>query len=114
MHESPYSDLSSKWNYKSPLRSDFARRLALLEIDVLVAKGFGLSLDHLLLIYNLQFPVLQQYERVDLYDTKGKRLPNTARKDPGGTLACTRKSRHFFEEERRGVNEKEIKVFRRI
>jgi hypothetical protein len=88
-HESPYGDLSSKWNYKSPLRSDFARRLALLEIDVLVAKGFGLSLDHLLLIYNLQFPVLQQYERVDLYDTKGKRLPNTARKDPGGTQLRT-------------------------
>jgi hypothetical protein len=30
------------------------------------------------------------------------------------TLACTQKSRHFFEEKRRGVNEKEIKVFRRI
>ncbi len=29
-------------------------------------------------------------------------------------IACTRKSRHFFEEKRRGVNEKEIKVFRRI
>ncbi|MCB1144033.1 MAG: hypothetical protein KDK54_17415 [Leptospiraceae bacterium] len=93
--ESPWKDLDSKWNWKSPLRSDFARRLALLEIDVLVAKGFGLSLEHLELIYTLQFPVLQQYEAVDEYDSRGRRLPNTARKDPGGTqLREARKRRN--------------------
>lgn len=68
-------DVQPNWSAHTPLRSDADRRIALIEIDAIVAVMLGITADELLTIYRTQFPVLQKYEREALYDTNGRQLP---------------------------------------
>tara|TARA_B110000503_G_scaffold44920_1_gene73373 strand:+ start:7220 stop:11905 length:4686 start_codon:yes stop_codon:yes gene_type:complete len=62
---------ASEWNMTIPLRTYFERRLALIEIDVLVSMSIGLTIEELILIYKIQFPVLYQNEEDTWYDQRG-------------------------------------------
>ena len=68
----PWNTLTEEWNHNTPLRNYFERRMALVEIDVLAAMALGLTLDELIMMYEIQFPVLQQNENDTWYDRHGR------------------------------------------
>lgn len=67
-----FKRLAKKWDYDTPLRTDYERRQALIEIDVLVAMALGMTLEQLNLIYRIQFFVLHSYEDNTWYDQNGR------------------------------------------
>ena len=67
-----FTALRPEWTWDTPLRTDYERRQALVEIDVLVSMALGMTLEQLKTIYRIQFPVLQNYEADTWYDRNGR------------------------------------------
>lgn len=72
LNSTRFTNLAAEWSWHTPLRTDYERRQALIEIDALVAMELGLTCDELCAIYRIQFPVLRQYERNTWYDRNGR------------------------------------------
>ncbi|PLS25162.1 hypothetical protein BLI708_11115 [Bifidobacterium imperatoris] len=67
-----FTQLTREWDWNTPLRTDYERRQALVELDVLASMALGLTLDELIDIYRLTFTVLKSYEDDTWYDANGR------------------------------------------
>ena len=67
-------DVDRKWSIETPLRRDFERRLALIELDALAALTLGLSAEQLCSMYRAQFAVLRKYEHKMVFDAEGRKI----------------------------------------
>ncbi len=67
-----FRSLRPEWSRNMALRTDYERRQATLEIDVLVSMELGLTIEELCSIYRIQFPVLRHNERNTWYDRNGR------------------------------------------
>ncbi|WP_435282062.1 hypothetical protein [Streptomyces koelreuteriae] len=75
----PLESVAPTWERSTPLRSERARRSALVEIDALVAVWLGMDVDALIAAYRGRFPVLQKYEAASWFDAEGWKLASYAR-----------------------------------
>ncbi|MBF6340662.1 hypothetical protein IU450_32920 [Nocardia abscessus] len=78
-HLRPLNGISETWNPSIPLRTEFERRAALVEIDAIVAVWLGIDVDSLIAAYKGKFPVLQKYDAASWFDSSGSKLANYAR-----------------------------------
>lgn len=103
--------VNDSWDFEVPLRTELSRRLALIEIDVLVAQAFGLSLEQLIELYEIYFPVAQKKERNTYYDSNGsivwisaKGTNNIGLLDAAGKKWSRAAWQEFLEPQRRDVS----------
>jgi hypothetical protein len=66
--------IAPEWDMKTPLRTDYDRRMALVEIDALVALMLGLTAEQLCAMYRSQFAVLRKYEWEMFFHPDGHKI----------------------------------------
>ncbi|MFJ9715686.1 class I SAM-dependent DNA methyltransferase [Streptomyces sp. NPDC101213] len=70
--------VTTEWEYATPLRTEYERRAALVEIDGLVAVWLGMSADELIAIHKARYAILADRESNMWFDANGRQLA----KDP--------------------------------
>ncbi len=72
LSNSRFSSLSSSWEWGYALRTDYERRQALVELDVLTAMALGITFEELKTIYRIKFSTLADNESDTWYDANGR------------------------------------------
>lgn len=67
------ADVDQTWTTRVPLRSERARRSALVELDAIVAVWLGIAEEELRSMYE-RFAVLNEYESAMWFDSRGRRI----------------------------------------
>ncbi|MFF7145775.1 hypothetical protein ACFZB5_31975 [Streptomyces nodosus] len=62
------------WERDTPLRTEYARRAALVEIDALVAAWLGIDADTLIAMYRARFPIMQDFDQVTWFDAHERKI----------------------------------------
>ncbi|MGC5540117.1 class I SAM-dependent DNA methyltransferase [Streptomyces griseus] len=68
------ADLTRTWEYTTPLRTEYERRAALVELDALVSVWLGITSEQLVAIYKSRYPVLSDYESEMYFDADGRKI----------------------------------------
>ncbi|MEV5862104.1 hypothetical protein AB0L83_20590 [Streptomyces sp. NPDC052071] len=66
--------ITATWRRDTALRTEYARRAALVEIDALVAVWLGIDADTLVTMYRARFPVLQGYDDSTWFDSSERKI----------------------------------------
>ncbi|MFF4966649.1 class I SAM-dependent DNA methyltransferase [Streptomyces sp. NPDC001037] len=66
--------LTPTWQSDTPLRTEYERRAALVELDSLVSVWLGIAADQLIAIYKSRFPLLAEREAEMYFDSHGRRV----------------------------------------
>ena len=74
-------EVTPDWRWETPLRTDFDRRHALVEIDAITAIMLDITAEELCTIYRTQFGVLRKYEKAMRFDANGRQVPNEVLKE---------------------------------
>jgi len=70
---------SKVWSTRTPLISWFDRRVGQIELDVLTAMAFELTLEELISLYDTDFSVLKTNDNNTFYDSKGNIIFTTSK-----------------------------------
>lgn len=70
----PLHDVTPDWQHDTPLRSERARRSALVEIDALVAVWLDISAETLVAMYGARFPIMQDFDEVTWFDAAERKI----------------------------------------
>ncbi|MEN3608021.1 class I SAM-dependent DNA methyltransferase [Plantactinospora sp. ZYX-F-223] len=71
---SPIGEVGPVWTMDAPLRSEFVRRAALVEIDSLVAVWLGIGIEELLAALRARYPILTEREEKMWFDSAGRKI----------------------------------------
>lgn len=66
--------VTPEWLRDTPLRSEYARRAALVEVDALVAVWLGINADTLVTMYRARFPIMQDFDLVTWFDANERKI----------------------------------------
>ncbi|CAM3483584.1 class I SAM-dependent DNA methyltransferase [Stackebrandtia soli] len=74
----PLTAVGSEWRYETPLRTEYARRAALVELDALVSVMLGITADQLVAIYRSRFSILSHRESMMYFDADGRKIAESS------------------------------------